>query len=138
MHKNLSKHRLFFHGAILTASALMVVAMAWGQSKPLSAFFDTRTDLTAQELRGKGVFLQRCSLCHLPQGKRLRAEPPKPYAPEFRLLAPSLEGILRDATPERMNSTRTIILKGQKMMPGFEYGLVPQAVDDLMAYLKRL
>jgi len=39
---------------------------------------------------------------------------------------------------EKERAVREIILKGGPRMPGFQYGLTPNEVDDLVAYLKTL
>ena len=89
-------------------------------------------------MRGKGLFLQRCSLCHLPQGRRLRTSPPLPYGPDFRILGPTLNGLFKAAKPEKESAVRNTILEGGPTMPGFQYGLEPKEMDDLIAYLKTL
>lgn len=83
----------------------------------------------AQERRGEGLFLQRCSLCHLP--RKLKFGSPA-------VVGPSLAGQFKDATPEQMKVLRGFILKGGPDMPGFQYGLEPKEIDDLIAYLKTL
>lgn len=85
--------------------------------------------LSEQARRGEGLFLQRCSLCHLP--RKLKFGSPS-------VIGPSLAGQLKDATPEQMKVLRGFILKGGPDMPGFQYGLEPKEVDDLVAYLKTL
>lgn len=85
--------------------------------------------LTEQESRGEGFFLQRCSLCHLPRKLKFGSPP---------VIGPSLSGQFRDATPDEMKVLRGFILKGGPDMPGFQYGLEPKEVDDLIAYLKTL
>jgi mono/diheme cytochrome c family protein len=79
--------------------------------------------------RGEGLFLQRCSLCHLP--RKLKFGSPS-------VIGPSLSGQFKDATPDQMKVLRGFILKGGPDMPGFQFGLEPKEVDDLIAYLKTL
>jgi mono/diheme cytochrome c family protein len=85
--------------------------------------------LSEQSRRGEGLFLQRCSLCHLP--RKLKFGSPS-------VIGPSLAGQFKDATPADLKTLRGFILKGGPDMPGFQYGLEPKDVDDLVAYLKTL
>lgn len=85
--------------------------------------------LSEEERRGQGLFLQRCSLCHLP--RKLKFGSPA-------VIGPILSGQFKDATPEQMKVLRGFILKGGPDMPGFQYGLDSKEVDDLIAYLKTL
>jgi len=85
--------------------------------------------LSEEARRGEGLFLQRCSLCHLPRKLKFGSPP---------VIGPSLSGQFRDATPDQMKILRGFILKGGPDMPGFQYGLEPKEVDDLIAYLKTL
>jgi len=85
--------------------------------------------LTEQETRGEGLFLQRCSICHL--ARKLKFGSPA-------TAGPSLSGVFKDAGPDDLKVLRGIILKGSPNMPGFQYGLEPKQVDDLIAFLKTL
>lgn len=85
--------------------------------------------LSSQARRGEGLFLQRCSLCHLP--RKLKFGSPA-------VIGPSLSGQFKDAAPDQMKTLRGFILKGGPDMPGFQYGLEPKEVDDLIEYLKTL
>jgi len=85
--------------------------------------------LTPQELRGENLFLQRCSLCHLPRKLKFGSPP---------VIGPILAGQFKDATPEGLKTLRNFILKGGPDMPGFQYGLEPKQIDDLIAYLKTM
>jgi len=103
-------------------------ARSQGQGKPAAAL-PAVEKLNEQELRGEGLFLQRCSLCHLP--RKLKFGSPS-------VIGPSLSGQFKDATPDQMKILRGFILKGGPDMPGFQYGLEPNEVDDLIAFLKTL
>jgi mono/diheme cytochrome c family protein len=85
--------------------------------------------LTEQETRGENLFRQRCSLCHLP--RKLKFGSPA-------VIGPDLTGLFKEAGPDKMKLLRGSILKGSPNMPGFQYGLEPKEVDDLIAYLKTL
>jgi mono/diheme cytochrome c family protein len=89
----------------------------------------TVVQLSDQERRGEGFFLQRCSLCHLPRKLKFGSPP---------VIGPSLAGLFKDAAPDQMKVLRGFILKGGPNMPGFQYGLEPREIDDLIAYLKTL
>ena len=98
------------------------------QSKPAAAL-PAAEKLNEQETRGEGLFLQRCSLCHLPRKLKFGSPP---------VIGPSLSGQFKDAAPDQLKVLRGFILKGGPDMPGFQYGLEPKEVDDLVAYLKTL
>jgi mono/diheme cytochrome c family protein len=85
--------------------------------------------LSEQEMRGQGLFLQRCSLCHLPRKLKFGSPP---------VVGPSLSGQFKDANADQMKTLRGFILKGGPDMPGFQYGLDSSQLDDLIAYLKTL
>jgi mono/diheme cytochrome c family protein len=98
------------------------------QSKPV-ATQPVAEKLSEEAVRGEGLFLQRCSLCHLPRKLKFGSPP---------VIGPSLSGQFKDATPDQMKVLRGFILKGGPDMPGFQYGLEAKEVDDLIAYLKTL
>ena len=89
-------------------------------------------DLNAQETgasAGKKLFVQRCSVCHLPP-LGVRTDPP---------YARKLTGYMRG--PESEARAREVIRKGTAGtpgMPGFQYTLEPEQIDDIIAYLKTL
>jgi mono/diheme cytochrome c family protein len=103
-------------------------AYSQAQSKP-AATLPGAEKLNEQETRGEGLFLQRCSLCHLPRKLKFGSPP---------VIGPSLSGQFKDATPDQMKILRGFILKGGPNMPGFQYGLESKEVDDLIVYLKTL
>ena len=109
----------FYSGAIVDLPA---------QSKPEAAL-PVAAKLSEEARRGEGLFLQRCSLCHLPRKLKFGSPP---------VIGPILRGQFKDATPDQMKVLRGFILKGGPDMPGFQYGLEPKEVDDLIAYLKTL
>ena len=96
------------------------------QTQPASA---PEPKLTEQEEQGRGVFLQRCALCHLPKIQKPKTVP---------AAAPLLDGVLKNAPPNKEALVRNQILKGSPNMPGFQYGLEPKELDDLIAYVKTL
>ena len=84
-----------------------------------------KPDLSESELKGKKLFLQRCSICHMP---------PLYEPPSARPYGPMLEGYLK--TPQLETRAREAILKGGPRMPGFQYGLEPAEIDNIIAYMK--
>ena len=116
--------------------ALVLVALDAGRGAPLLAQNAPATKKTVpenrlndQETRGEGLFLQRCSLCHLPRKLKFGSPP---------TVGPSLSGAFKGATLEEEKALRQFILKGGPDMPGFQYGLEPKEMDDLVSYLKTL
>jgi mono/diheme cytochrome c family protein len=79
--------------------------------------------------KGQAWFYQRCSLCHL--GRIIKDE-------KFNSMGPSLSGVLKDASPSREAEIREFIQKGTLRMPGFQYGLSPRELDEVIAYIKTL
>lgn len=120
---------------ILTALGLIAAGVGAAGSACVNAqdksavAHSTAVQLSDQERRGEGFFLQRCSLCHLPRKLKFGSPP---------VVGPSLAGLFKDATPEQMKILRGFILKGGPNMPGFQYGLETKEIDDLIAYLKTL
>ena len=119
----------YFARTLLIAGCLLLPNHLPAQSIATSSPEPGRS-LNAQQVRGEGLFLQRCSLCHLTQAKRLR--------PDSRPYGPGLTSLLRDAGAAKEKAVREIILKGGPRMPGFQYGFTAEQMDDLVAYLKTL
>lgn len=90
-------------------------------------FAKVNKPLGEAETRGKGLFLQRCSICHLPQLPG-RAQPPGPV----------LDNTFKDANPVKETVVRKVIMEGSPKMPGFQYTLTARDMDDVIAYLKAL
>jgi len=86
-------------------------------------------ELSDQELKGEGLFLQRCSLCHLSKRNKFCCREP---------LGPTLSGKLKGSDPETERFVREQILRGSANMPGFQYGLSPVQVDALIAFIRTL
>jgi mono/diheme cytochrome c family protein len=130
----MSKSKTKTLAAVLATSFSLAIyvagvgARAWAQSKPETTPV-AAPKLTPQESRGEGLFLQRCSLCHLPRKLKFGSPP---------VVGPSLSGLFKEADPDQQKFLRGFILKGDPKMPGFQYGLEPQELDDLIAYLKTL
>ena len=112
----------------LTSSYSEKAVLLLAQNKPAASPSNSEK-LSEQETRGEGLFLQRCSLCHL--ARKLKFGSPA-------TAGPPLTGLFTDAGPDQLKVLRGFILKGGPNMPGFQYGLEPRQVDDLIAYLKTL
>jgi len=78
---------------------------------------------------GEAWFYQRCSLCHM--GRIVKDD-------TYESMAPSLEGILKDAPSDREQLVRETIQQGMRRMPGFRYNFTPTEFEELIAYLKTL
>jgi mono/diheme cytochrome c family protein len=135
----------------LLASFVVALALLAGHARPASAQegagggqaasrtppiqHPPGTRLTEQQTRGAGVFIQRCSLCHLAKtsgagGSKFCCAP---------ALAPNLSGRFANISPEQEQAYRDIILNGgPTVMPSWKYGLTPEEIDDIIAYLKTL
>lgn len=106
--------------SLLWAISFFALAASAQQVSPNAA-------LSATELRGKKAFLQRCSICHLP---------PLYEPPEVKPYGPLLDGYLRN--PQMEARARKAIAEGTPRMPGFQYTLQPNEIDDLIAYMKTM
>jgi mono/diheme cytochrome c family protein len=95
-------------------------------------FFFHVLDAHAQQAAtasGKKLFVQRCSVCHLPP---LGVVKENPYA---RVLNGYMRG------PESVARAREVIRKGTagtQGMPGFQYTLEPEQIENIIAYLNTL
>ena len=121
---------------LLIISIFAQAAAVWPQvtppSPPKVAANQLDKKLNDQEIRGEGIFMQRCAVCHIAKS------PTRKSAAAIPGFGPSLNGLMKDAKPMKPSEVRKIILKGGPKMPGFEYGLETREVDDLIAYLKTL
>lgn len=109
---------------LASLSVLGVAVLAVG----LNAQQPVKSGATPTQLEpGKKLFVQRCSVCHLP-----------PLGPgEPRSYARSLAGVLKG--PDTEAAARLIIQRGvPSRMPGFQYGLEPDEIDNIVAYLSTL
>src|SRR5690349_9672000 len=111
--------------SLILGPTLSAQGQSRSQDKP-KAFPSSPTNMTEQQIRGEGIFLQRCQLCHL------RREAKKSFGPD-------LKGVMKDGSPARERVVRLFISSGvPDKMPGFQYGFSPAEFDDLIAYLKTL
>lgn len=80
--------------------------------------------LSADEVRGRQLFMQRCALCHDPLG-----QPSYPNAPGPWVDAETVRSLSEE-------SVRDTIMLGSARMPGWQYTLEPAQVNKVIAYLK--
>jgi mono/diheme cytochrome c family protein len=125
--------------AALVASLATFVSAQEGQSstgqRTLPIQHSSGAKLTEQQARGAAVFFQRCSLCHL--AKTFGAGGSKYCC--IPSLGPNLSGRFKDLNSDQEKVFREIILNGgPTYMPSWKYGLAPDEVDDIIAYLKTL
>jgi mono/diheme cytochrome c family protein len=80
--------------------------------------------LTASQAAGKKLFVQRCSVCHLPA------------LPSYTAYGPLLTSDLVMSRGD--GATREQITRGSARMPGFQYTLSPAEIDQIVGYLKTL
>ena len=111
---------------LLVSWLVLLPKDAGAQSKPTSS---PESKLSGQEERGKGLYLQKCALCHLPKIQKPKTVP---------ALSPIPPGLLKGASPTKEAAVRQLIMKGTPNMPGFQYGLEPKELDDVIAYMKTL
>jgi mono/diheme cytochrome c family protein len=82
----------------------------------------SNSPLSETEKAGRTLFMQRCELCHL-------AVPPRTAT-----LGPLLD---RELVVKRGDAEiRKSIMNGSARMPGFQYGLEPGDIDEIIAFLK--
>src|SRR5579871_568685 len=80
--------------------------------------------LTPSQAAGKKLFVQRCSVCHLPA------------LPSYSAYGPVLDGNMTAALGEQ--TVRNQLLRGSARMPGFQYTLSAAEIDETLDYLKTL
>ena len=89
--------------------------------------------LNDQQKAGRRLFMQNCSYCHL-----LRNSNRKSTA-EGTAFGGGLKGLFQGERPRTEQAVKALILGGvPKKMPGFQYGLEPEEIDSIIAYLKTL
>jgi mono/diheme cytochrome c family protein len=122
-----------FAGMILLGLGILLPAWLAAQS-PKSSTPNSAPALTEQQKMGEGLFLNNCSLCHLPH----KEGNPK-STQEGNSYGPSLKGLFRGAKPVLNDQVaRQFVMKGTQKMPGFQYSLEPKEIDSIIAYLKTL
>ena len=113
-------------GRRLPASGWILFAMAIfgifaGSSLPAQDAY-RKGSLTYAEFNGKKMFQQRCAVCHMPV-----------VVDDSRTWGPALSA---ETVIGKEPVVREFIRRGTARMPGFQYGLEPQEIDDIITYLK--
>ena len=80
--------------------------------------------LSADEVRGRQLFVQRCALCHDPLGQPSYPNTPGPWVDAETVTSLGEE------------SVRDQIMLGSARMPGWQFTLEPAQVNQVIAYLK--
>jgi len=84
-----------------------------------------RPSLNEQQKSGEALFVQNCTLCHMPTNQKKR----------LKIQAPPLEGVFGEDADSDV--VRQFIQQGVPgKMPAFRFGLDPKQIDDIVAYLK--
>ncbi len=126
-------------GVRTTAALLgMIVALAGGTARaqqprqqPTPKVVVTEYDmkkaavppaLSASELNGKQLFVQRCALCHDLLGQ-----------PATGTVGPWVD---RETVKRSEDAVRQKITMGSRTMPGWRYTLTPAQIEDVIAYMK--
>jgi mono/diheme cytochrome c family protein len=78
--------------------------------------------LSPELVPGRKLFVQRCSVCHLPG------------LPIYNAYGPLLDG--KYVTARGDKAMTAAIANGSRRMPGFKYTLQPREIQEILAYLK--
>ena len=119
---------------ILLGSGMVMPAVLPAQSQQSSSSAPAPT-LNDEQRAGRRVFLQQCAYCHLPRNRNEKS------TAEGTAIGQVFKGwpLLREGKPLSEQVVRTFILQGvPQKMPGFQYGLEPEEIDNIIAYLKTL
>jgi len=80
--------------------------------------------LTPSQVSGKKLFVQRCSVCHLPA------------LPSYSTYGPVLSGDFIISLGDTFVYEQ--IMRGSSRMPGYQYTLTSTEIDQIIGYLKTL
>ena len=118
---------------LLLASGHIFPIVLAAQSNQSSSSSGSVPTLNEQQKTGKGLFMQNCSVCHLPI-----LENSKDAAGGGPTIGPPLEGLFRGERTRPEEAVRTFIMRGTQKMPGFQDGLERREIDSIIAYLKTI
>lgn len=111
---------------LLSCGVLFPIGLA-AQSSPPRA-------LNEQQKMGKGLFMQNCQLCHLPEKQNM-----KNTKEEGETIGPRLDVLMKGPKPLSDAVLRTFIMNGSEgKMPTFKYALEPKEVAAIIAYVKTM
>lgn len=119
----------------LPASMVLVALRCYAQSPQSDFTLISAAGLEMSAQRGQGLFLQNCSLCHLPH----RAHP-KDAADPGHSIGPSLTAWFRDSSTDSAQQAAFTnwVSNGSPHMPSFQYALSSAEIADIAEYLKVL
>jgi mono/diheme cytochrome c family protein len=103
---------------VISAGTLAVILLAVVPAfTQVAAQAKAKTSSAEVLLEGKGLFAQRCGVCH--------SISEKVYGPRLS----------KDMVIDREDTVRQQIEQGSALMPGFQYGLKPAQIDAIIQYL---
>ena len=118
----------FVMWAVLFSLTLVPLALAAEAQQPSSS-----AAMNEQETRGRALFNQNCRLCH-----ELRPVGAKNPNREDNV-GPNLAGLFGPPRSRPEAVVKVFVMQGvPDKMPGFRYGLKPEEIDAIIAYLKKL
>jgi mono/diheme cytochrome c family protein len=112
---------------LLAFTVMFPIGLAAQESAPATVpkHAAPRPALNEQQKRGEALFVQNCSLCHIPSNQKKK----------LGIQGPSLQGLFTEDSDE--DFLRQFIQQGvPEKMPGFRYDLDSKQIDDLIAFLK--
>jgi mono/diheme cytochrome c family protein len=112
--KTLSNKTHFMISAGTLAVILLAVVPAF---MPVAAQAKANAPSAEVIFEGKGLFSQRCAVCHSVSEKQ--------YGPMLS----------KNVIIDREDTVRQQIEQGSTLMPGFQYGLKPAQIDAIILYL---
>jgi len=116
----------------LVSLTLVPLAPAAGAQQPSSSS-SSGAALNEQQTKGKTLYNQNCRLCHTPD--MVKAKDPTPG----ESVGPSLVGVFGPPRSRPEAVVKVFVQQGvPNKMPGFRYGLQPEEIDAIIAYLKTL
>jgi mono/diheme cytochrome c family protein len=92
------------------------------QPPPVIIVLPSNKSLSVAQLEGKRVFLQRCSICHLPG------------MASYSTYGPLLDRKIVASLGEE--AVRDLIVHGSARMPGFQYTLKAEEIDKIVQFLR--
>lgn len=112
-------------------SKLSIVAFLLVISPLALAAQQASSSLTPVQQQGKGLFKQRCAVCHL--SVIVGMEDGKAIVVSSRMYGPTLT---KDKVIGSEDAISAQIMQGSDRMPGYRYGLKPEQITAIIEYLK--
>ena len=132
------KRTLLVLGLVAAAAPVMLMGQrqegdgAGPQIKVVKRDYDMQALIKSYEAplaedarKGRNIWLQRCAYCHDGVG-----------TPTYNTLGPYLDAEL--VTKRGDNAVREKIMKGSSTMPAFQWGLKPEQVNQVIAFMKTI